>query len=82
MARLMKALEKVDMEAPDAEENEFSMSDNNGKRIIFVVIDGKPYSFNGNKRKTLELLKLLDGSVTPELADELSYKNRKKLQGK
>ena len=77
MARVMKWLQEVDMEAPDAEANETSMSDNNGGRIIYVVIDGKPYSFNGNKRKTLELLQLLEGSLTPVSSDEPPHKSRK-----
>lgn len=79
MAKIMASLQKVDIEASDAKLNETSMDDNNGGRVIYFIIDSKKYVFKGNKKKTLELLRLLEDSLTLVSLGEKSVKNNEKV---
>jgi hypothetical protein len=79
MAKIMASLQKVDPEGTDAKINEYSMDDNNGNRVIYFIVDGNKYIFNGNRKKTLELLRLLEGSLTLVSWGEETSKSRKRL---
>ena len=79
MAKLMASSQKVDLSSKEAELNKYSMNDNNGKRIIYLVIDKRTYLFTGNRKKVLELLKLVDGQLKPISIKKKPLKSRKRL---
>jgi len=82
MAKLMASFQKVDLKSKETEMNEYSMDDNNGRRIIYLVINGKSYAFIGNRKKRLELLKLVDGQLKPVSVKKKPTRPRRRLASK